>query len=64
MVDLSQHKVSDLVQAINLIGRWVEIDEKSSMGLAVKEPQKPTRSDTSQQGSSCGKGYWSNNTRP
>jgi len=41
MVDLSQHKVSDLVQAINLIGRWLEIDDKSSMGLAVKELQKP-----------------------
>lgn len=41
MVDLSQHKVSDLVQAINLTGRWVDIDERSSMGLAVKELQKP-----------------------
>jgi hypothetical protein len=41
MVDLAEHKVSDLLKAIDLAGRWVGMDEKSSMGLAVKELQKP-----------------------
>jgi hypothetical protein len=41
MVDLAEHKVSDLLNAIDLAGRWVGIDEKTSMGLAVKELQKP-----------------------
>lgn len=41
MVDLTEHKVSDLLQAIDLAGRWLRMDEKASMGLAVKELQKP-----------------------
>jgi hypothetical protein len=41
MVDLSQHKVSDFLNAIDLAGRWTRMDEMSSMGLAVKELQKP-----------------------
>ncbi len=41
MIDLAEHKVSDLLNAIDLSGRWIGMDEKSSMGLAVKELQKP-----------------------
>jgi hypothetical protein len=41
MVDLTEHKVSDLLQSIDLAGRWLGMDEKASMGLAVKELQKP-----------------------
>jgi hypothetical protein len=41
MVDLEAHKVSDLTEAIDFAGRRVGMNERSSMGLAVKELQKP-----------------------
>lgn len=41
MVDLNELRVSDLIQAIDFTGRWARMDEKTSMGLAVKELQKP-----------------------
>lgn len=41
MIDLNELKVSDLIQAINFTGRWARMDETTSMGLAVKELQKP-----------------------
>jgi hypothetical protein len=41
MVDLEAHKVSDLTEAIDFAGRRVGMNEKSSMGLAVKELLKP-----------------------
>jgi hypothetical protein len=41
MVDLKDHKVSDLLGTFSHAERWVAMDEKTSMGLAVKEFQKP-----------------------
>jgi hypothetical protein len=41
MIDLKDHKVSDLLSVFDFAGRWVALDEKTSMGLAVKELQKP-----------------------
>jgi CBS domain-containing protein len=41
MIDLKEHKVSDLLGTFDVTERWVAMDEKTSMGLAVKELQKP-----------------------
>ena len=41
MVDLEAHKVSDLTEAIDFAARRIGMNERSSMGLAVKELLKP-----------------------
>ena len=41
LIELKDHKVSDLLDAMAVADRWIKMDEKAPIAWAVKELQKP-----------------------
>ncbi|MER8395176.1 Abi family protein [Mesorhizobium sp. M1340] len=41
LIALTEHKVSHLIESIDIGARWASMDEAAPVGLAVKELQKP-----------------------